>query len=91
MIFSPVGEVGGLVETVLLGRLGHQLVLDDILQQHALAIGLRVVGEARADFGGGEIEIGLFDIDAIDVRDDRVVGKGCHWRNTDQGCDEQQG
>ena len=57
VIFHPVGEVGGLVEAILLGGLGHQLVLDDILQQHALAIGRRVVGETRADFGRGEFEI----------------------------------
>ena len=91
MIFHAVLEAVGLVETVGLAGAGHQLALDDILQQHALAVLDREVGEPRADVGGGKIEIGLLDVDAVDARDDNVVGGGRQWHKADEGRDEQPG
>src|SRR6185312_5385245 len=45
VIFDPVRESGGLVEAVLLAGLGHQLVLDDILEEDLPAISGRIARE----------------------------------------------
>jgi len=91
VILRPAWEALGLVETVLLAGAGHQLVFDDVLQKHALALHRREAGELRAHFRRGKIEIGLLDIDAVDARDDGIVGGGRQWGKANEGCDEQQG
>ncbi len=45
MIFEAGGKIRGAVEFVLFARLRHELVLDDILQEHAPAVRRCVVGE----------------------------------------------
>ena len=91
MIFHPVAETRRLVELVLFAGARHQLVLDDILQEHAPSVGRHIVGKPRPDFGGCEIEIGLLDVEAVDARHDRIVGGGGKRQGKDdQGCEEQQ-
>jgi len=74
MVGDAAGEAIGLVEALLLAGARHQLVLDDILQKHAPAIQRRKAPQPGADFRGGEIEIGLLDVDAVHPRDDRIFG-----------------
>jgi hypothetical protein len=91
MIFEAVLEGLPAVETGLHRGLGHQLILDDELQQHAAAIVRREIGELSANFGGSEIEIGLLDVDAVDRGDDWIVGVSGERNASNKGCDEQQG
>ncbi len=90
MIFDPRREGISGVQLLLLAGRRHQLVLDDILQQDALAVFWAVIAEPRSDLGGGKIEIGLLDLDAVDARHDRVVGSGRQRDKSDERCKKQQ-
>ena len=91
MIFEAVIEALPAVETGLRRGLRHQFILDDELQKHAAAIVRREIGELGANFGGREIEIGLLDVDTVDLGDDRVVGTGSKRNASNEGRDKQQG
>jgi hypothetical protein len=90
VIGDAAREAVGLVQAILLAGARHQFVLDDILQKHLAAISRRVVAEPGPHLGGGKIEIGLLDVDAVDARD-HGVGRGRQRNESESGCNEQQG
>jgi hypothetical protein len=78
VIFEPVFESRRRAEALLLGRFGHELVLDHELKQDAPAVGRRILRQLRAHLGRGKVEIGLFDLVPVDGSDDDVLGRGGH-------------